>query len=379
MPIDQETADALGIKIDSPIATDVNLDLTDPFTQELIKSFEQTAPTAVEIAAEIDAAVKADEADRAIDVDAPLAPVTPLVPPSKPDDDPLAPASDPNEPPDDDLPPAAETPLAPAPPDDDELTRLRGLDAWARGLNPETVAAFDAVESGRAVALPREELEAFYAWKAAGAKPPTAAHTDAYADGGNLDDFADPNFRALQAELQSLKAEIAAGRQDTIAQSAAQQHADMQAHLNARAAIFEPAFIATGAEYGLTPTEVNQALQYAGQSYLIKTVNDELTTFSPTGHVLTEADPTAVARTTLERAIYAIPALRDRAIQAEVAKRIEVERQDIIATNEKKNRAGSLSSAPSAATSMEPVDVRKLTKPQLEAAIAEEIRQTTSA
>lgn len=374
MPIDQETADALGIKIDSPIATDVNLDLNDPFTQELIKSFEQTAPTAVEIAAEIDAAVKADEADRAIDVDAPLAPVTPLVPPSKPDDDPLAPASDPNEPPDDDLPPAAETPPTPVPPDDDELARLRGLDAWARNLNPETVAALDAVESGRAVALPREELEAFYAWKAAGARPASQTAPSA----PDFDEY-DPAQRALYDEIQSLKAEIQGTRQDTIAQSAAQQHADMQAHLNARAAIFEPAFIATGAEYGLTPTEVNQALQYAGQSYLIKTVNDELTTFSPTGHVLTEADPTAVARTTLERAIYAIPALRDRAIQAEVAKRIEVERQDIIATNEKKNRAGSLSSAPSAATSMEPVDVRKLTKPQLEAAIAEEIRQTTSA
>lgn len=370
MAIDAELAAELGIEVDSPLAQDATIDLNDPAMQELIKSFDQTAPTAREIADEIEAAQAADEA---IDPDAP---------PESPEPEPLPAAAEDA--------PAADEPETPTPVSSfvvdlgdgatHEITttdakRLIGLDQWAQSLPPETVQAFDAIEQGRAVALPRDEWEAYLAFKAAG-KPTTPATSLADVD---LDEYTDPATRALHAEVQQLRQSIEAQRQDAINTQSSAEQARIQAHIDARSKVFETTFTSEAAAAGLTPVELNQALQYAMDSRTILAVNNELASYNPAnGQLLQEADPSEVARVTLERAIYALPALRQRAIDLEVSKRIEVERADIIQTNEKRNRAGSLSSAPTAASTQEPVDVRNLSAMDLEAHIANEIRRTSA-
>lgn len=372
MPIDAETAAELGITLEHPLVADTEIDLNDPAMQELIKSFEATAPTAREIADQI-----AREQETPDDSD----PTTPDLEatgeaatgePATGD-----PANDGTGEPD---PKPAPEVAAPAPTtlSDEDQKRLLGLDQWARSLRPEVVTAFDAIESGRAVALPREDFEAYLAWKANGSKPAPAANAPI---GQTLDDdelYADPATRALRDEIQSLRASIDQQRQDSINTQAASITAQQQAHIATREHTFETTFTTYAAEQGLTPAELNAALSHAINTNLILNVDRELGQFSPTGNLIEEADPAQVARVTLDRAIYAIPELRQRAIDLEVARRLETERADIMATNAKRNRAGSLSSAPTAATAPDPVDVRKMTPYETDAAIAAELRRTTS-
>lgn len=246
------------------------------------------------------------------------------------------------------------------------------LSAWAKGLNPDTARAMADVEEGRGYVIPRDEAEAYRAWKAAGSKAPVAGTAPV------LDEYSTDTERALADKLAQLESTIASNHSAQVDEQRRQIELQQQQDALARAEIFGTTFTNVGAESGLTPEQVDAALQHAYSTGLIRDVNNSLTQLSPTGQVLRLPDAQTVARETLTRAINAVPELRDARIAAEVESRLSVERSAILATNNKKNLSASLATAPSAATPSG-ADVRAMTPQQREAAMANEIRQAMSA
>lgn len=373
---------AMGIGVDEPVADTYALDMNDPDTAALIASFEAQAEKPADIwarmngeAAETPAegqetAPATDEGQSQLPPPAPGS--TPVVPSSGDPLDGVEPDPDPEPAPSSwvvDLGNGASAEL-----DQESARRLVALGQWAQTLPEQTRLAMNAVETGQAIAIPRDEHQAYLAWKAGG-QPSTPAHT---APGASTPppfdpEDADPATLALYREVQALRAQQDQQFQNETARLTADQDANLQRFVAARSAVFETEWATAGAAMNLSDAEINQALQYAAETQMIAQANRELTVFSPTGTVVRESDAAQIARTVIERAVYAIPSLRDKAIQATVDARLETERAAIIRTNEKKSRAGSLASAPSAATTAGR-DPRSMTPMEREAAIANELR-----
>lgn len=252
----------------------------------------------------------------------------------------------------------------------DDATRLLGLDQWARSLPEHTVRAFAAIETGDAIAIPRAQYDQFALWQAGQANTNSNPGTPAPV----LDEFADDTTKALYQQVQQLQQAVQSQQQQQVDQQAAYQVAQMEAYLQQRADVFENSFNEVAKNYGLDDAEAVAALNYAANSRLVQSVNNELTVINPaTGAVIRDADPAQVAQVTFERAVMLVPELRQKAIDQQVQARLDAERNAITATNQKKNRAASLSSAPAAATSNSR-NVRDMSNQEIEAAIAAELR-----
>ena len=349
-----------------------NIDLNDPDTAAFLKSFEDAAPTAVELAEKI-------AADNAPDTTVDVAPDATASTASTATDAPATtdtPATTVTDSFMVDLGNGQTATLT-----QDDATRLIGLDQWARSLPEATVHQFAAIESGDAVAIPRAQYDQFQVWLAGGTTPATGTPgtpgTSAPSTLPPLDEYADDTTRALYAQVQQLQQQVQqTAEQQVFAQAAAQQ-AQWQAHASARADVFQDAFNESANQFGLSDAETVAALNFAANSRLVQQVNDELTVMSPTGQVLREADPSEVAHVTFDRAVHTLPDLRNKVIDSQVQARIDSERASISATNQKKNRASSLSTAPAAATSTSR-NVRDMTSQEVEAAIAAELRAAMS-
>lgn len=264
------------------------------------------------------------------------------------------------------------------------MAKLVGLGGWISSLPEQTRQAMAEVEMGRGMVIPRDEYAAYQAWRAnganGGARPapgaPPAAQQPVAIPGYDPNDATDVE-RAMAARIQELEAQ---GQQQFDAATRAlqqQQQAALDQHLTARAQVFEKAFLDYGAEMALTPAEVNEALQYAGENRIIASVNERLAVRSPFGQPIQEADPSAVARATLEQAAWALPTLRQKLVDRQVEDRVAKENADIIKINEKKSRSGSLSTAPAAATTTGR-DPRTMSDMEIEAAMANELRLAMS-
>lgn len=360
----------------------------DPFMADLLASMEQATPDPVELLEKItarDSEAGADEATAEVPGEE-----APEAPPAKPSDlikpGEKAPATEAPELPTGPEPTTAPTAIADtfvvdlgngqtSTLDQSTAQRLLGLEEWAKNLQntPGLVEAMSAVEDGRAIPIPRDEYEKFQAWKASSPTAPAPAATLP-----PLDEYADDATKALYATVQALQSQVERQNTQAIDSQRQQYEANLQAHLDARAATFQTAFESAGTQYGLSDAEVNAALASAAQSRLIQTVNEELTHKSPTGQIIREADPAEVARITFERALFSHPELRQKAIDAEVQTRLDAERASITSINQKKARASSLSTAPAAATTSNR-DVRSMSPQEREAAIAAELRAAIAA
>lgn len=369
------TADmrAMGIGVEVPEFTEEDatlhgLDMSDPDTAAFVASMEELrspTQTAMELRGE-----QADESGQGSTDDSggsgePLAPPVPLTEPPGGGETPVDPALAGNANYVVDLGGGAQAEL-----DQDMARRLVALGQWANGLPEQTRNLMAQVESGAGNVIPREEYAAYQAWKAAGSKPGAApAGTAPPFD----PDDASPVELALWQQVQDLRAQGEQQFNQNVQQEQHRQQVQLQAQVEERGALFEAEWLTAGAEMNLTPAEINRALQYAGETRMIAEVSQQQARFSPTGQILAEGDPRAIARTVLDRAVHTLPDLRDKVIQAQVDARLETERAAIIKTNEKKNRAGSLASAPSAATTTGR-DPRTMTPQQREAGIAQALR-----
>jgi hypothetical protein len=361
---------AMGIDLSADTGNDLDsgiseLDLNDPDVAALLKSFEEQAPTVQELA---------ERVARGDDTPAVETAVTPTEDTAASGTETLLNTT-----------PVEDTPEQNTVADaflvdlgdgntaqitQDDAARLIGLDQWARSLPDQTVRAFAAIESGDAIAISRAQYDQFALW-AAGQNSQTSQTA---APAPVFDEFTDDTTKALYQQVQQLQQTVQYQQQQQVDQQAAYQVAQMEAYLQQRADVFEGSFNEVAKNYGLTDAESIAALNYAANSRLVQSVNNELTVINPaTGAVIRDADPAQVAQVTFERAVMLVPELRQKAIDQQVQARLDAERNAITATNQKKNRAASLSSAPAAATSTSR-NVREMSTQEIEAAIAAELR-----
>jgi hypothetical protein len=378
--IDVSDLESLGIRTETDFAADdaAHLDdiaANDPFMKDLLDSMEQAKPTATDLAKTLERGSKTEDenSDQPADIaeaetDTPAVEVADTPVEEIVTDEPLTAVSD-----------SFVVDVGngqTATIDTAHAQRLLGLEQWANGLQntPGLIEAFAAVEDGRAIPVPREQYEQFQVWLAGGKTAPATATAPS---APVLDEYATDTERAMFAQIQELQAQQQQFAQQQQWATAQQSNAELSAHLAQRAEVFSTEFDKAATEYGLTESEATAALNHAANTRLVQQVNTELTRMSPTGQVISEADPAAVARATFDRAIYQIPALRDRVIESQVQARLDGERASITNINAKKNRAASLSSAPAAATTGNR-DVRSMTPQEREAGIAAELRAAMS-
>jgi hypothetical protein len=263
--------------------------------------------------------------------------------------------------------PAASTPSAPAaltvpiPGSDrtfdldvDTAQRLLGLAAWSENLAPQTREAFAAIETGAAVAISRADYERFAAWQ------------QTQADRGDRfdDDDLDPRITERLARLESENAQLRAQ--------------PLAAQYSAQADQATTTFVDTAASYaaarGLSEDEMGRVFQTALNSGVIAQFAEQGRTYSPTGQLVRDADYADVARKAFDFAMLNDPQLRELAFQpAPTSGSHEPDPTAI-----KKARAGSLASAPSAAVTTPPVDVRQLSPMDRSKAMADELRAAMS-
>jgi hypothetical protein len=238
--------------------------------------------------------------------------------------------------------------------DVDTAQRLLGLAAWSENLAPQTREAFAAIETGAAVAISRADYERFAAWQQARQNDP------------GFDDFdeVDPRIAERLARLESENAQLRAQ--------------PLAAQYNAQADHATTTFVETAASYaaarGLSEDEMGRVFQTALNSGVISSFAEQGRTYSPTGQLVRDADYADVARKAFDFAMLNDPQLRELAFQP--APTSGSHEPDPTAV--KKARAGSLASAPSAAVSTPPVDVRQLSPMDRSKAMADELRAAMS-
>jgi hypothetical protein len=236
--------------------------------------------------------------------------------------------------------------------DVDTAQRILGIAAWAENLPQQTREQFAAIETGVAVAIPRSDYERFRAWEQANAGTP------------EYDDDLDPRVAQRIAELEQRV------RQYEVAPAVQQS--------NARADYAMHAFSSTAERYadehGLTPEDMGYIFNYAVNSQVIPNIAESMRTYSPTGQLVRDADYHEVARRAFDFALVQHPDLRQRAF----APATPSGSSEPDPTAIKKARAGSLSSAPSAAVTTPPRDPRTMTDSERREAMAAELRAAMS-
>ena len=389
MALSPEQRTILGLDEQSTLGID------ESWMEELVNSFEERRPSALELAAQAERSRNPVEPDPA---EARNAAISATLQGDEDDaqNDEAAAVGDEGE---QTLPPPSGAPVAdvpapepageggeasvrgdsppPGPVADPRTKQALDILTWAESLHPDTVAAFDAVESGRGVVIPREDAEAFMAWKNGATKPAPAAPSATRPVLPALDEYADDATKALYAQVEALTSTVEQQRQDHLAAETARLRSQQDAEIAQRASVFSDSFTQFGESSGLSPEDLVTVMQYASSSNLIRIADQELSQFDRNGRLISPADPSRVAQAVVERAIYAIPELRQRSIDAEVQRRLNEEQTAIIATNQKKNRAASITSAPIAANT-DNRDVRSMTPDERHAAITAAIRQATS-
>lgn len=272
----------------------------------------------------------------------------------------FAPASEPDDAPDteDDEPLAARLSV-PIPGTDrtydvdvDTASRLLSLAAWAENLPAQTREAFAAIETGVAVPISKADYEQFVAWQ----RMRSQGGGDASVDFDDLDD----DERRTAADIAELRAEVdRLRRQPLVDQYTAQTEQATVTFVNTAESY--------AAERGLSEDEMAVVLNYAVEANVIPGIANSLRQYSPSGQLIRDADYTEVARRAFDFAMVNHPQFRGRTSAPAAAPAPDP-------TAIKKARAGSLASAPSAAVTTPPIDVRQMSESDRRNAMAEELR-----
>jgi hypothetical protein len=223
--------------------------------------------------------------------------------------------------------------------------KVMGIAAWAESLPQPVREQFAAIEYGQAVAIPKADFERFRAWQ--------QQHADDELD-DDLPPAAAQRIAALEARLQEFEVQPVAAHANQVADRATKQ--------------FEETAFSYAAEHGLSDAERQLMWQSALSSGVIPTIAEQGRQYSPTGQLLVDCDYSEVARKAFDFAVINNPSLRQRVLAAPAPSAPQADPTAI-----KKARAGSLSSAPSAAVTTPPRDPRELTFEETQRAMAAEI------
>jgi hypothetical protein len=242
--------------------------------------------------------------------------------------------------------------------DVDTASRLLSLAAWAENLPDPTRQAFAAIEAGVAVPVERAQYERFLAWQQ------THGSEDQYGQYGQ-DDETDPT----SSEIAALRAEVAQMRRQPLVEQynrQAEQATD----------VFVSAASSYADQHGLSEAEMAEVFEYAIKANVIPNIAESMRTYSPTGQLVRDADYNVVASRAFDFALVSHPRFRERAFTGGDRTHSGPPQPDPTAI--KKARAGSLASAPSAAVTTPPIDVRQMSESDRRSAMAEELRAAMS-
>lgn len=265
---------------------------------------------------------------------------------------------------------------------DAQIRGLMGLSGWAHSLPEETRQSFAAIESGRAVAIPREEYELYAAWRNAGGQQQQLTQDDL--DWEDMTPAQQRAFQQLYQQNQQLSQYVQQVQQQPdprLVQQSTQQ-------IEQRTEQFRQATASWAASRGLDDETREQILRRAIDSGVISTLVQNQRSYNPVnGQVIREADYDLVARQAMDFALTLDPELHQRVVANSLTP------QQISSTppptqspgsstraavESRKARASSLASAPAASVPQPPSDPRQMTPQQRQAAMAAAIAAANS-
>lgn len=316
------------------------------------------------------------------------------------------------------LPPPSGEPLASATPDglirialpdggsidltQEQAINLLRQDQWLASQTPETLRAWGEVSRGQARAIPTSEVDRYQQWLAVQqaqvpGTPPTAPavpqpQTIIKPDTSSLS----PEQRAYVESLEriatapipqlptthptqfptasapqfpaptSMDPLVEQARIQAEASRLAEQRIQMTADLNV-------ARTAVSSAYNLTADQLTHLDEVTAQAQVIPSITNKRRLYSRTGDLLSEAPFVEVLGEAYEYAMSTDPTLKAIRDEYVFNKRLAEQASMNQITDQKKARAGSLASAPSAAVSSGQIDPTKMTVQQTSSAIAAEI------
>lgn len=204
----------------------------------------------------------------------------------------------------------------------DDATVQQALDVldWANNLPSGASDTFDAILNGQAAAVPRADLDQFYAWQASKSVPEIPQDP-------NFDPN-DPQAKALQdlrQELVNLKAQV--GQAPSPQELAPQQHpqqypqqSGFDPQQQAQIQAFTDRFYAAAENYAqhrlLTPEEKSELLDAAIRSEIVPYFARQESRINPaTGRAATQADAAVVANKAMDHVLYQNPQLHQAVLQ----------------------------------------------------------------
>ena len=225
----------------------------------------------------------------------------------------------------------------------DQVSHLLQINAWLENVPDATKAQWAGIQDGTHVSVTREE----YA-RLTTPNQPSAPATPSAPDLDDLDDETAAYIRHLQGTQQPTV--------DTPRYDQAPSAADMQAAANAQATRrvqLQQDITATTdtfrTHYELTDEQTNHLQRVTAELRIIPSLTQQGAVYSPTGQLISEPPMADVINRAYEIAMNSDPTLKqiadDRAYNERLARDLAANQR----VNEKKGRAGSLASAPSAA------------------------------
>lgn len=256
----------------------------------------------------------------------------------------------------------------------DQVSHLLQINAWLENVPDATKAQWAGIQDGTHVSVTREEYARLTAAPAA---------TPVAPDLNDLDDETAAYIRHLQGTQQP--AETARYDQgpsqfdmQAAANAQAQRRVQLQQDITATTDTFRT-------HYDLDDGQVNHLQRVTAELRIIPSLTEQGAVYSPTGQLISEPAMADVIGRAYEIAMNSDPTLKqiadDRAYNERYARELAANQR----VNEKKGRAGSLASAPSAAVPANGAELPKIgpgnqmnlnaTSNAIAAALAEAARQ----
>ena len=239
----------------------------------------------------------------------------------------------------------------------EQAAYLLQMNSWIENVPDAVKSQWAGIQDGTHVAITQEQLAAF---QAAQATPPAPVVSPNRVDLDDLDDDTANYIRELEGKIPT----AAPAAQPTIDQGPSQ--AEVQAAATAQAnervrlnSIIGEVTKAYSEEYGLDEAQVQRLQQVTSELGVVPAIQRRHRVYSPTGQMIRDADFGTVVKEAYGVAMSTDPELSkahaDHVFNVRKAQEAEANRT----VAQKKGRAGSLASAPSAAVpaSNEPLKI----------------------
>jgi hypothetical protein len=231
----------------------------------------------------------------------------------------------------------------------DQVNYLLQINSWMESMPEETRQKWAGIEDGSMVAVSKEEYV-----RLTSTLPPAPAAPPPTPDLTYVDDDVKQYIERLQQSatppaptVDSPAPTVDAGPSPTDIAAAAQRQAERSIALRGEIATVTEEFATS---YEMTPEQINRLQEVTVKLGVVPTLASQRAVYSPTtGQIISEAPMAEVMKQAYEIAMNTDPELKQLHDDRVFNERLAAQQQANQRTNEKKARAGSLASAPSAA------------------------------